>query len=129
MHEAMEIKEIDVFSSDAEFHEHIQTCNARGTAAGGDDFDLGKLTIRELESVHHGCTDHNRGPVLIVMKNRNTHALAADLFHDEAIRCLDVFQVDRTEGRLQSANVLGELLRIHFIYFNVETIDMGKLLK
>ena len=47
--------------------------------------------------------------MLVVVKDRDVHPLAAQSFDDETIRGLDVFQVDRAEGRLQRADDIGQL--------------------
>ena len=106
---------------------------------GGEDYILENGIFADLDLVkafpghHHGIgrrrADNNRRAVLIVMENRDFHAGAAQLFNDETIWGLDVFQVDRTEGRLQRADDIGQFHRIGFVQLDVETVDIGELLE
>ena len=90
----------DVLALHAEFQQHVQTSDARRAAACGDDLDVLELLARHEKCVLHGGANDNRGAVLVVVENRNVHPLAADAFDGKAIGGLDVFEVDRAEGRL-----------------------------
>ena len=63
------------------------------------------------------------------MKHRNLHALAQRLLDVEALRRLDVFEVDAAEGRLQRRHDLDQLVRVLLVDFDVEDIDAGELLE
>ncbi len=82
-----------------------------------------------MQRVGGSSAHNNRGAVLVVVEHRNVHAFAADLFNDKAIGRFDVFEVDRTKGRFERTNDLGQFIRIGFVQFDVETVDVRELLK
>ena len=55
--------------------------------------------------------------------------LAAQPFHDEAIRSLDVFEVDGAEGRFQRADDIGELFGVGFVKFDIKAVDAREFLE
>ena len=67
--------------------------------------------------------------MLVIMKHRNIHPLAADLLDDKAIRGFDIFQIYCAKGRLKRANNIGKLFRIGFIHLNVKAVNIGKFLE
>ena len=60
-----------------------------------------KVLALQHQPVADGGGADDGGAVLIVMEDRNLHALAQLLLDDEAFGRLDVFQIDAAEGRLQ----------------------------
>ena len=74
-------------------------------------------------------THHNCRAMLIVVEHRNLHPLAAQLFNDETIRCLDVLKVDTAQRRLQRGNDVHELVGIRLSEFDIENIDISKYFK
>ena len=73
-----------------------------------------------------GCcrSNNNCRAVLIIVKHGYSHALATNFFHDKAVRCLDIFQIDGAKCGLQRANNFGKFFRIAFIHFNVKAINI-----
>jgi hypothetical protein len=67
--------------------------------------------------------------VLVVVEHGNLHAFAAFALDDEAVRRLDVFEVDAAEGRLERGDHLDQLVRIGLVQLDIEHIDAGKLLE
>ena len=67
--------------------------------------------------------------MLIIVEDGDLHALAQFALDEEALRCLDVFQVDAAEGRLQRGDDIDQLLRVFFVDLDVKHIDTGKLLE
>ncbi len=57
--------------------------------------------------------------MLVVVENRNFHPFAQLAFDDEALRRLDVFQIDAAEGGLQRADDVHQLVRILLCDFDV----------
>ena len=47
----------------------------------------------------------------------------------EAVGGLDVFEVDRAEGRLQRADDIGQFFGVGLVHLDVETVDIGKFLE
>ena len=64
--------------------------------------------------------------MLVVVKNRDVHALAEFFFDDEAFRGADIFQIDGTEGRLKRRDHFNQLVGIKLVHFDVEAVDVGE---
>ena len=62
-------------------------------------------------------------------KTGNLHRLLQRFFDVEALRRLDVFQVDAAEGWLQQLAGLDDLVRILGVQLDVEDIDAGESLE
>ena len=67
--------------------------------------------------------------MLIVVENRNLHALTQLLFDVEALGRLDVLKVDAAKGRLKRRDHVDQLVRITLFDFKVEDVDVGKFLE
>ncbi len=67
--------------------------------------------------------------MLVVVHDRDVHALAQGLLDDEAFRRLDVLQVDAAEARLHQRHRLDELVGILGVQFDVDRIDVGEALE
>ncbi len=94
-----------------------------------DDLDVFELLARHVQRVGGRRPDDDGGAVLVVVKDGDVHPLAAQLFDDETVGRLDVFQVDRAEGRLQRADDIGQLFGVGFVQLDVETVDIGEFLE
>src|SRR3546814_14004991 len=69
-------------------------------------------TLFRSEAVVDRRADDDRGAVLVVVEHRDVHALAQRGLDLEALRRLDVFQVDAAEGRLQRRHHIDQALRV-----------------
>jgi len=67
--------------------------------------------------------------VLVVVEHGDAHAVAEVLLDDEAVRRLDVLEVDGTEGRLQGGDDVGQAPGVLLVDFDVENVDAGELLE
>ncbi len=113
----------------AQRHQQVEAGQRRRAGAGGDD--LGRLDrlAGEGERVGDGGRDDDRGAVLVVVEHRDLHALAQQALDLEALRRLDVLEVDAAEGRLERRDDLDQLLRIAAVDLDVEDVDAGELLE
>ena len=64
--------------------------------------------------------------MLVVVKNRYIHPLAASLLDYEALWCFDVFKVYSSKCRLKRTDDINNFTRICLIQFNVEYVDGSK---
>ena len=99
------------------------------SGAAHHQLDLADLLAADLEAVEHGGPDGDRGAVLVVMEYRDFHALAQFPFDQEALRGLDVFEIDGPEGGLQRGDHIDEFVRIGLLDLDVEDIDAGEFLE
>ena len=124
-----QIRHPDVPAGQAQLDEQVDAGQRGRAGAARDDLDVFELLAHDLEAVEHGGTHHDGGAVLVVVEDRNLHALAQLALDDEAVRCLDVLQVDAPEGGLQCRDDLDEAVRILFVDLDVEHVDAGELLE
>ncbi len=67
--------------------------------------------------------------MLVVMEHRNAQPLAQLALHVEAVRRLDVFQVDPAERGFQRGDHLHQPIGVLLVHLDVEHIDAGELLE
>ncbi|GAC1527420.1 MAG: malto-oligosyltrehalose synthase [Ramlibacter sp.] len=68
--------------------------------------------------------------VLVVVEHRDLHALAQLALDVEAVRCLDVLEVDAAERGFQGRNHIDQLVQVVlFIDLDVEDVDARELLE
>jgi len=80
----------------------------------------------DLEAVEDRRRHDDRGAVLVVVKNRDLHPLAQPALDIEALRGLDVLQVDAAEGRLQCGDDLDQPVGVELVDLDVEDVDAGR---
>ena len=129
MNNTLTIRHNDVLSLQPQLNQQIKAGERCGACTGGDQFDLTNLLADHPQPIDHSGADHDGSTVLIIMKHRNLHPLFQCLLDDEALRRLDIFQVDAAEGGLQTGDGLDELLWVTLFHLNIKDIDIGKLLE
>ena len=82
-----------------------------------------------MRGVDQACARDDRRAVLVVVKDRDLHALAQLLFDVEALRRLDVLEVDAAERGLERRHALDEAVRVFGVELEVEDVDVGELLE
>ena len=82
-----------------------------------------------FSAVQHRRADDDRGAVLVVVEDRDLHALAQLALDVEALRRLDVLEVDAAEGRLERGDDVDQLVRVVLVDLDVEHVDAGELLE
>ena len=119
----------DVAGLHAQTHHHVEAGNGRSAGARHGQLDAADVFAHQLQAVEHGRRRDDGGAMLVVMKDRDVHALAQLLFNVEALGRLDVFEVDAPQSRLHGGNDLDQLVRVALGQFDVEHIDACKLLE
>ena len=109
----------------------IRSRQASAAAPAPDTTSLQSLDVLadHLDAVQDGGADDDRGAVLVVVEDRDLHPLAQLALDVEALRRLDVFQVDAAEGRLQRGDDVDQLVRVAFVDLDVEHVDAGEFLE
>ena len=82
-----------------------------------------------LQAVEHRRADDDRGAVLVVVEDRDLHALAQLPLDVEALGRLDVLEVDAAEGRLERGDDVDQLVGVALVDLDVEHVDAGELLE
>ena len=129
MNQARQIAQPDILAPHAQLQQHVQAGDARRPAASGDDLDPVKPFARDMQRIG-GRRPHDDGrAMLVIVEHRNVHPLAAQLFDDEAVGGLDVFQIDRAKGGFQRTDDGRQLYRVRLVQLDVETVDIGEFLE
>jgi uncharacterized membrane-anchored protein len=82
-----------------------------------------------LQRVEYRRRGDDRGTVLVVVEDRDLHALAQLLLDVEALRRLDVFEVDAAEGGLHACDRVDQRIGVGLVELDIEDIDAGELLE
>ena len=75
----------------AHFDEQSKTSKRGSTCAGCDQFDFFQVLARHLDAIQNRSAHHNRGAVLVIMKNWNLHALAQFALDIKTVGGFDIF--------------------------------------
>ncbi|MCY1518156.1 hypothetical protein D9M68_528650 [compost metagenome] len=118
-----------VFALQAHLEQQVQAGQRRGARARRDQLHFGDALAGDLQAVEHGGCHRDGRAVLVVVEHRDLHALAQLALDVEAVRGLDVFQVDGAEGGLQRGDDLDQLDRVLLVDLDVEHVDAGEFLE
>ena len=94
-----------------------------------DELDFGDVLADMLQRVQDRRGGDDGGAMLVVVEDRDLHALAQLRLDVEALRRLDVLEVDAAEGRLHARDGLDQRVGVVFGQFDVEHVDTGELLE
>ena len=127
--DALDVRHPDVFAPDAERDQQIEAREGRSPRAGTDELDVRKLFADDAQAVDDRRADNDRRAVLVIVKDRNLHPLAAFALDVETFRRLDVLEIDAAECRLERDDDVDQLVRIAFVQLDVEAIEAGEFLE
>ena len=128
-HDPFAVEEEDVGGLDTHGHQHLETCDSRGASPEGDDPDVLDPLARHPQGVRRRRGDHDGGSMLVIVENGNVHPFPAEPFHEKAVRCLDVLEIDRAERRFEADHQFREPLRVRLVHFDVEAIEIREFLE
>ena len=123
------VADIDVLACHTEADHDVQAGDGRRAGARDRDLHVLDAFAHQFQPVEQGRAGDDGGAVLVVMEQRNVHALAQLLLDVEALGCLDVFEVDAAQRGFQRSDDFDQLVGVALGQFNVEDVDAGKLLE
>ena len=126
VNDTLGIAEDHVLRREPDRLQKLDTGDAGGAGAVHHELRLADVASCQRERVDHACRGDDRGTVLIVMENRDVEQLAQPLLDDEALGCLDVFEVDAPESDPERLDRVDELVRIFRIDLEIEGVDVGE---
>ena len=129
VHDAVDVADPDVLALRAQRDQQIEAGDRRRTGAGGDDLDVGDLLAVQQQRIGDRGADDDGGAMLVVMEHRDLHARLELRLDLEALRALDVLEIDAAEGRLQRRHRLDHALDGVGGDFDVEHVDAGEFLE
>ena len=83
----------------------------------------------EVQRIDQAGRRDDRGAVLVVVEHRDVEQLAQPLLDDEALRRLDVFEVDAAPALAEESDAIDELVRILGVHFEIDRVDIGEALE
>jgi len=129
VHHTRQVGHPDVFTRNAELDQQAQAGQGGCASARSDQFHFLGVFARNLQAVEDGRAHHDGGTVLVVVEDRDLHALAQLALDVEAVGGLDVFEVDAAERGLQAGDDFDQLFGVLLVDFDVEHIDTRELLE
>ena len=109
--------------------DEVETGDAGGARAIADEAGRLDVPARQTDRVDHAGGGDDRRAMLVVVKNRNIHHLAQALFDVEALRRLDVLEIDSTEGGTKKLHRTDEFIRVFRPDLEIYGIDIGETLE
>jgi hypothetical protein len=110
--DAGQVGDPDVLARHAQLDQQAQAGQRRGAGAAGDELDLVDALADDLQRVQQRRADDDGGAVLVVVEDRDLHALAQLALDVEAVRRLDVLEVDAAEGGLERGDDVDQLVEV-----------------
>ena len=110
--DAFRVAQNDVGGLEADRLDQVETGDAGGAGAIADKSRRFDVAPGQMHGVDHPRSGDDRGAVLIVMKDGNVHHLAQALLDVEALRRLDVLEIDPAERGTEIFHRVDELVRI-----------------
>ena len=95
--DALGVAEDHVGRLEAHRLDEVEAGDARRAGAVADEARLLDVAAGQLHRVDHAGGGDDRGAVLVVVKDGDVHQFAQALLDDEALRRLDVLEVDAAE--------------------------------
>ena len=123
---ALRIDHVDVLALDAQADHHVQAGNGRSARARHGHLHVADVLADDLQAVEQRRRRDDRRAVLVIVEDGNVQAVTQLLLDVEALRRLDVFQVDPSQRRLQRGDDVDQLVRIALGQFDIEHIHAGK---
>ncbi len=123
------VRNPDVLMPGAQRDEHVEAGNGRGPCPGRADLDVADLLASQFQPIEHRCADDDRGAVLVVVEDRDRHALAQVLLDFETIGGANILKIDAAKGRPEWRDRIDELLRIDLVDLEIEHINASELLE
>ena len=114
---------------DAQADHQVQAGDGRRAGAGDGDLHLADVLAHQFQAVEQRRGRDDGGAVLVVVEDRDVQPLAQLLLDVEALRRLDVLEVDAAQRGLQRGDDVDQLVRVALGQFDVEHVDAGELLE
>ena len=107
----------------------VEAGDGRRAGARADEAHVLQPTPGQFEPVDQGGRRDHGGAVLVVVKDRDVHALDQLALDLETLRRLDVLQVDAAEGGLEPRDGVHEGVHAGLRDLDVEHVDPGETLE
>ena len=96
-----QISHKNVFAGNPQLHQKPQTGQGRRARTRGHQLDFFRVFADHTQAVENSRADHDGRAVLVIMEDRDLHALAQFALYIKTVGRFDVFQVDAAECGLE----------------------------
>jgi hypothetical protein len=118
-----------VLAAHAERDVEARAGDGRGAGPGDHHPHPFELLAGQVRGVEQRGAGDDGGAVLVVVEDRDLHLLLEPLLDQEAVRRLDVLEVDAAEGRLERAHDRADLVDLPGGDLEIEDVDVGEALE
>ena len=129
MHHAIDVADPDVLALRAHRYQQVEARDRGRTGARADDLHIRQLLAVQQQRIDDGGAHDDGRAMLVVVEHRDLHALFKLRLDLEALRSLDVLEIDAAEGRFQRRHRLDHALDGVGGDLDVEDVDAGEFLE
>ena len=127
--EALGVAGEDVLALQAQAHHQVEAGNGRGAGAGNNYLDPADVLAHQFQAIPDGRGGDDGRAVLVIVEDRDAHALGELALDVEALGRLDVFEVDAAQRGFQRGDDVDQAIRVTLGQLDVEHIDARELLE
>ena len=127
--DALGVAEDHVLPRHAHGGEQLEAGDARGAGAVDDELEGLEIAPGQLERIEEAGGGDDGGAVLVVVEDGDVEQLFELLLDDEAVRRLDVLQVDAAEAGAQIAHAIDDGIDVRSVDQDVDGVDVGEALE
>ena len=127
--DALGVAEGEILGTEADGAQKLEAGNAGRAGAVANELGCRDFAAGQLQRVDQPGGGDDRRAVLVVMENGNIEKLAQPLLDDEALRRLDVLEIDAAPALAEQPDAIDEFVRILGRDFEVDRIDVGEALE
>ena len=121
--DALRVEHHDVLLAGTDGHIELGARDGSGTGTVHHDFHLGNVLAVHLQGILQTGSRDDGCAVLVVVHDGDVERALQAVFDVEALRSLDVLEVDTAEGRSNPLHGFAELLRVFLVDLDVEHVD------
>ena len=127
--DALGVAQDHVALGHAHGRQQLHAGDAGRARAVDDQLEFGDVAPGQLQRVQQPRGGDDGGAVLVVVEDGDVEQLLQLLLDDEAVRRLDVLQVDAAEARAQIAHAVDDRVDVGGVDQDVDGVDVGEALE
>ena len=129
INDAHAVRDENVLAPHPQAHQEIEAGERRSPSPAAGKPYLADVFPDDLQPVQDGRRHDNRGAMLIVVHDGDFHSLPKLMLDLEALRGLDILEVDCAEGRLEGGDGVDKPIRVGGGHLDVENVDPREFLE
>jgi hypothetical protein len=109
--------------------DQLHASDTSSSSSIADNFELGNVFSRDFHSIDQTSEANDGSSVLIIVENWNWHHTLKSFFNVEAVRTLDIFEVNTSERWMKILDNCDKLIWILAIDAEINAINISKFLE